>query len=81
MSPAEWGYLWLNEGFATFFEFIIPDHLFPDKRHMDLFSTQDCQRAKQSDADVDATRPMSSPVYDPINIELSFDNIAYAKCK
>lgn len=80
VSPAEWGYLWLNEGFANLFGSLIPHRLFPETRDMDTFATGTCYTARESDA-ATTTRPMSWPVYDPVSISNSFDNIAYAKCK
>jgi aminopeptidase N len=30
VSPAAWAYLWLNEAFATYFTYVIPDHFHPE---------------------------------------------------
>ena len=30
VTPANWKYLWLNESFATYFTFVIPDAIYPD---------------------------------------------------
>lgn len=80
VSPEEWAYLWLNEGFATLFEVLLPSHLYPDQRSMDMFPIGVCQKMFQHDA-MDNTRPMTNPVYTPTEISNSFDNIAYGKCK
>lgn len=80
VSPQEWGYLWLNEGFATLFGSLTPQHLFPETREMDNFATGKCYEGRNSDVNI-GSRPMSYPVYDPKSISESFDNIAYSKCK
>ncbi|HFQ94817.1 MAG TPA: M1 family peptidase [Anaerolineae bacterium] len=32
VTPADWKYLWLNESFATYFTFVIPNAIYPDWR-------------------------------------------------
>lgn len=79
MSPEEWGFLWLNEGFASFFGAFTPSRVYPEQRNMHTYTVSTCQGLFQSDAGTN-TRPMSDPVYTPTEISGSFDNIAYGKC-
>ncbi|KAK6752318.1 hypothetical protein RB195_003625 [Necator americanus] len=76
-----WEDLWLNEGFATFFEKIVQWDLkvhdddlqvFPAYLLLDLY--------KALDADSSATsRPLSSIIETPMEIEESFDGLSYSK--
>lgn len=80
VSPLWWEYLWLNEGFATYFEYYATDVAEPDMRMMDQFVTFSLQLAMESDALI-TTRPMSYDVQSPNEIIASFDRVAYDKCK
>ena len=38
VTPAGWGDVWLSEGFATYFEIVATEHLFPHWRVVGLFT-------------------------------------------
>ncbi|MHA2001527.1 MAG: M1 family metallopeptidase [Promethearchaeota archaeon] len=40
VSPAEWKYVWLNESFASYFTYSIPDHYYPEWNAWDNFIQQ-----------------------------------------
>ncbi|XP_018392728.1 PREDICTED: aminopeptidase N [Cyphomyrmex costatus] len=44
VTPSWWPYLWLSEGFASFFESYTIDKIFKDWRRMDLFVIQTMQQ-------------------------------------
>ncbi|RWS12695.1 Puromycin-sensitive aminopeptidase-like protein [Dinothrombium tinctorium] len=75
-----WTYLWLNEGFAKFMEYLCVDgiNIFPDN---DLWSKFACIIFSQA-LDVDAlynSHPIEVPVKDPCEIAEIFDTISYRK--
>ncbi|XP_055315275.1 aminopeptidase N-like [Sitodiplosis mosellana] len=78
VSPKWWSYLWLNEGFATLFQFIGTDLVHPDWSIFNDFVVQKLHVALRSDA-TNRTRPMTYYVENPSGIGGLFDNIAYAK--
>uniref|UniRef100_A0A182QWB6 Aminopeptidase n=1 Tax=Anopheles farauti TaxID=69004 RepID=A0A182QWB6_9DIPT len=74
-----WSYLWLNEGFATLYEFMAADMAYPERQYRDLFNVQIVHRVLVSDAE-ESTRPMTFSRGATFNAILSlFDNIAYSK--
>uniref|UniRef100_A0A182JR33 Aminopeptidase n=1 Tax=Anopheles christyi TaxID=43041 RepID=A0A182JR33_9DIPT len=74
-----WSYLWLNEGFATLYEFMGADMAYPERQYRDLFNIQVVQRVLITDA-AESTRPMTFSRGATFNAILSlFDNVAYLK--
>ncbi|XP_017777374.1 PREDICTED: endoplasmic reticulum aminopeptidase 1-like isoform X2 [Nicrophorus vespilloides] len=73
-----WNDLWLNEGFASFLEYLGVDSLFPEWRMMEQFILDKTQPALALDALV-SSHPISVSVYDPSEIEAIFDTISYSK--
>uniref|UniRef100_A0A182P448 Aminopeptidase n=1 Tax=Anopheles epiroticus TaxID=199890 RepID=A0A182P448_9DIPT len=74
-----WSYLWLNEGFATLYEFMAADMAYPERRYQDLFNIQVLQRVLITDAE-ESTRPMTFSRGATFNAILSlFDSVAYLK--
>uniref|UniRef100_A0A182VX16 Aminopeptidase n=1 Tax=Anopheles minimus TaxID=112268 RepID=A0A182VX16_9DIPT len=74
-----WSYLWLNEGFATLYEFMATDMAYPERQYRDLFNVQVLQRVLITDAD-ESTRPMTFSRGATFYAILSlFDGIAYSK--
>lgn len=73
-----WNDLWLNEGFASFLEYMGVDSLKPEWRMMEQFILDKTQPALALDALV-SSHPISVSVHDPAEIEAIFDTISYSK--
>ncbi|XP_076366890.1 endoplasmic reticulum aminopeptidase 2-like isoform X3 [Tachypleus tridentatus] len=73
-----WNDLWLNEGFATYVEFIGADFLKPDWQVKEQFIFFVTQRALQMDS-LKSSHPITSDVKDPAEISANFDAISYKK--
>ncbi|HBA46032.1 hypothetical protein A2W67_03555 [Candidatus Nomurabacteria bacterium RIFCSPLOWO2_02_40_28] len=73
-----WTHLWLNEGFATYIEYLAVDKLFPKWDIWTQFSTNDLGRALHLDALLN-THPIEIPVHHPDEIGEIFDEVSYAK--
>jgi aminopeptidase N len=72
-----WDYIWLNEGFATFFEYHVTDLKFPYWRMRDFFNIRSLQSTFRSDSR-EQTRPMTNAVLAVPDITASFDGKAGA---
>lgn len=73
-----WTDLWLNEGFASWFEYLALDHLFPEWQMWTQFIVDDQLMALKSDA-LEHTHPIEVEVKHPDEIRTIFDNISYHK--
>ncbi len=73
-----WTDLWLNEGFASWIEFLAVDKLFPDWEMWTQFASNDQQAAFRLDA-LDNTHPIEVPINHPDEIRAIFDTISYSK--
>ncbi|KAK0169462.1 hypothetical protein PV328_012015, partial [Microctonus aethiopoides] len=74
-----WDYIWLKEGFATYFQYVITDQIQPSWRMMERFVTETVQsRAFLVDGDLDS-HPMEQIRNSPDDIMNGFDGITYAK--
>ncbi|XP_021954471.1 endoplasmic reticulum aminopeptidase 2 [Folsomia candida] len=73
-----WNDLWLNEGFASFVEYVGVDHIQPDWKMMEQFVLEKTQTALALDA-LASSHPISVDVRDPREIEAIFDTISYNK--
>lgn len=73
-----WTHLWLNEGFATYMEYLAVDHLFPEWEMWTQFASHDFAEALQQDALKD-THPIEVEVHHPREIDEIFDSISYSK--
>nr|XP_053644189.1 aminopeptidase N-like [Cherax quadricarinatus] len=73
-----WTDLWLNEGFASFVNYIGVDHAEPTWNIMDQFITKDFQRVLPLDCQ-ESSHPISIPVEHPDEINEIFDLISYRK--
>jgi aminopeptidase N len=79
VTPQWWEYLWLKEGFATLYENIFTNSLYPDMRLLDYVVVNECQEMFNLDAD-ELTRPMSLHVDSSDEIHAAhFDQIPYKK--
>jgi puromycin-sensitive aminopeptidase len=73
-----WTHLWLNEGFASYIEYLAVDHLFPKWDIWTQFLTMDFQRGMAKDGLLH-THPIEVDVHDPNEIDEIFDDISYRK--
>jgi puromycin-sensitive aminopeptidase len=73
-----WTDLWLNEGYASFVEFLCVDHLFPEYDIWTQFVTDMYTRALESDS-LDNSHPIEVEVGHPSEIDEIFDDISYNK--
>ena len=73
-----WTDLWLNEGFASWIEYLAVDNLFPEWQMWTQFAVDEQQRAFKLDA-LENTHPIEVPVHHPDEIRTIFDTISYSK--
>ena len=73
-----WTHLWLNEGFASWIEFMAVDHLFPEWDMWTQFVYSDFGRALSLDG-LKSSHPIEIEVRDPKQISEIFDGISYSK--
>ncbi len=73
-----WTDLWLNEGFASWIEFLAIDTLFPDWDMWTQFTSSEQQQAMRLDT-LEHTHPVEVPVNSPDEIRTIFDAISYSK--
>ncbi len=73
-----WTDLWLNEGFASWIEYLAVDHLFPDWDMWTQFIAGEQQSALKLDS-LDNTHPIEVPINHPDEIRSIFDAISYNK--
>ncbi|XP_058065216.1 aminopeptidase N-like [Anopheles bellator] len=78
VSPAWWEFLWLNEGFATLYEYYATELAYPGEHYWELFTTQVIQAAMVPDG-LQSTRPMNWNAGTPAEISALFDRVAYPK--
>lgn len=73
-----WTHLWLNEGYASFVEFLCVHHLFPAYDIWTQFVTDMYTHALQLDC-LRNSHPIEVPVGHPSEIDEIFDEISYNK--
>lgn len=73
-----WSDLWLNEGFASWMEYLAIDHLYPDWQLWTQFAVDEQQQALKLDA-LEHTHPIEVPIQHPDEIRTIFDAISYSK--
>uniref|UniRef100_A0A6G1SC99 Aminopeptidase N n=1 Tax=Aceria tosichella TaxID=561515 RepID=A0A6G1SC99_9ACAR len=78
VTPKWWDDLWLNEGFASFVEYIGVDHVEPKWRMLDQFVVDEVQNVFKLDG-LSSSHQISIPVNNPDEISEIFDHISYAK--
>uniref|UniRef100_A0A182N5W6 Aminopeptidase N n=1 Tax=Anopheles dirus TaxID=7168 RepID=A0A182N5W6_9DIPT len=78
VSPRWWDYIWLNEGFATLYEYYATRLAEPGDEYWELFNGEVIQRAFLQDAS-ENIRPMNWNAATPDEVSSLFDIIAYQK--
>lgn len=73
-----WTDLWLNEGFASWIEYLAVDHLFPEWNMWTQFTVDEQQQALKLDA-LEHTHPIEVAINHPDEIRSIFDAISYSK--
>jgi len=73
-----WTHLWLNEGFASYIEYLAVDKLFPKWDIWTQFATNDLGVALRLDALLH-THPIEIKVHHPDEIGEIFDEVSYCK--
>lgn len=73
-----WTHLWLNEGFASFIEYLAIDHIFPDWDIWTQFVATEMGQAFELDA-LKNTHPIEVEVGHPAEISEIFDKVSYSK--
>ncbi|KAL7640964.1 UNVERIFIED_CONTAM: hypothetical protein RMT77_008101 [Armadillidium vulgare] len=78
VTPEWWTELWLNEGFATFMQYIGMNALEPNWKMFDIFIVDTLQPALHLDC-LESSHPINVPVTHPDEISEIFDLISYKK--
>ncbi|KAJ8311347.1 hypothetical protein KUTeg_010702 [Tegillarca granosa] len=73
-----WDDLWLNEGFATYMEYVGTNHVHPEWNIFDEFTIGELFDAFEFDG-LKSSHPVYVPVNNPDEIGEIFDKISYAK--
>lgn len=73
-----WTDLWLNEGFASWIEYLAVDHMFPEWNMWTQFVVDEQQQALKLDS-LEHTHPIEVQVNHPDEIRSIFDAISYSK--
>lgn len=73
-----WTHLWLNEGFASYIEYLAVDHLFPGWDIWTQFVYREPGIALELDA-LQNTHPIEVDVHHPDEIGEAFDTVSYSK--
>ncbi|XP_046438221.1 aminopeptidase N-like [Daphnia pulex] len=73
-----WTDLWLNEGFASYAEYLGAQHVEPGLKWLQQFVTSELQNVMSLDA-LESSHPISVVVHHPNEIHEIFDRISYGK--
>ncbi len=73
-----WTDLWLNEGFASWMEYLAVDSIFPEWELWTQFAVDEQQQALKLDA-LEHTHPVEVAINHPDEIRTIFDAISYSK--
>ncbi|CRL02760.1 CLUMA_CG015821, isoform A [Clunio marinus] len=79
INPKWWSYTWLNEGFATLFQYYISDLIYPESDHMERFQNNAQAAAFRVDVIASDSKPLNYYVETPENIRAKFSTISYQK--
>lgn len=78
VTPAWWTYLWLNEGFATYIEYLGSDYVEPEWKMKEQFVTSSLHVAMSTDS-LESSHQLAMHVNTPSEILALFDRITYDK--
>ncbi|CAH1789477.1 unnamed protein product [Owenia fusiformis] len=78
VTPGWWDDLWLNEGFASYVEYLGVNHCHPDWKMPEQFVTEDLEDVFRPDG-LATSHPIYVPVNHPDEINSIFDRISYGK--
>ncbi|CAD6993579.1 unnamed protein product [Ceratitis capitata] len=78
VTPSWWSDIWLNEGFASYMEYITVDAIHPEWKPQDQFVVSELQNVFQLDA-LSSSHKISVEVFNPDEISEIFDRISYGK--
>ncbi|XP_071508532.1 aminopeptidase N-like [Diadema antillarum] len=78
VTPKWWDDLWLNEGFASYVEYLGVDFVEPTWDMREQFVVEDLQRVFDLDS-LNTSHPVRVPVNSPAEINEIFDSISYSK--
>jgi len=78
VTPSWWSDLWLNEGFASYVEYLGVEAVQPQIKLLEQFIVNDLQDVLSLDA-LESSHPISIPVKHPDEINEIFDRISYGK--
>lgn len=78
VTPKWWDDLWLNEGFATYMEYVGSDYIEPAWKMLDQFIVNELIWVFELDA-LESSHPVSVTVNHPDEIKELFDSISYSK--
>lgn len=78
VTPSWWSDIWLNEGFASYMEYLAIEKIAPQCKPMDQFVISEVQDVFQLDA-LATSHKISVEVDNPEEITSIFDRISYGK--
>lgn len=78
VSPKSWSHIWLNEGFASYFQQYIVDKILKEWRNMDYFIARTLQFSLTMDIEWNAN-PIDTVLESPNQIESAFSISVYNK--
>ncbi|KAJ8733128.1 hypothetical protein PYW08_001426 [Mythimna loreyi] len=73
-----WDNVWINEGFASYFEYFAMDGVYPELELADQFNVMYLQSALSADSG-SSTRALQHPVNSPAEVTGHFTGISYSK--
>ena len=78
MTPSWWTDLWLNEGFATYMQYLAAEDAAPDLKFAEHFQADNVHASMKLDA-LASSHPVSLAIGHPDEIGANFDAISYRK--